>query len=123
MFYKSIDKAYGKAYATLIMTTVSATTARTNLYDLIDQVALSGKRIGITKKGELKVVLISQDDLDSLEATLDVMSDPGLMKAIRQGEKDMEAGRWVSWEDVKKELGIDVSSKTVKSVKKRSKKN
>ncbi len=105
------------------MTTISATTARTNLYDLIDQVALSGKRIGITKKGESKVVLISQDDLDSLEATLDVMSDPGLMNAIRQGEKDMEAGRWVSWEDVKKELGIDVSSKTVKSVKKRSKKN
>lgn len=102
------------------MTTVSATTARANFYELIEQVALSGNRIGITKKGESKVVLISQDDLDSLEATLDVMSDPELVKSIREGEKDMKAGRWVAWEDVKKELGIDVSNKTVKSGKKRS---
>ena len=105
------------------MTTVSATKARANLYDLIDQVALLGKRVGITKKGETKAVLISQEDLDSLEATLDVMSDPELVKSIRESEKDMEAGRWSSWEDVKKELGLDVPNKAVKSGKKRSQKN
>lgn len=106
------------------MTTVSATTARANLYDLIDQVALSGKRVGITKKGESRVVLISQDDLDSLEATLDVMSDPELMEAIRQGDEDIKAGRVRDWEDIKKELGLDskadVPSQTKQSLRKRS---
>ncbi len=106
------------------MTTVSATQARANLYDLIDQVALSGKRVGITKKGESKVVLISQEDLDSLEATLDVMSDPELMKAIRQGDEDIKAGRVRDWEEIKTELGLDskgdVSSKTKQSSRKRS---
>ncbi|MDP3973317.1 MAG: type II toxin-antitoxin system Phd/YefM family antitoxin [Candidatus Daviesbacteria bacterium] len=106
------------------MTTISASTARANLYDLIDQVALSGKRVGITKKGESKVVLISQDDLDSLEATLDVMSDPELMEAIRQGDEDIKAGRVRDWEDIKKELGLDsktdVSSQTKQSRRKRS---
>ena len=106
------------------MTTISATQARAHLYDLIDQVALSGKRIGITEKGETNVVLISQDDLDSLEATLDVMSDPELMDQIRESDKDIEAGRVHDWEDVKRELHLEkyVSDKTVQSGKKRAKK-
>ncbi len=49
------------------MNTVSATTARANLYELIDQVALSGKRIGITKRGVLKVVLISLREYEQIE--------------------------------------------------------
>lgn len=104
------------------MTTVSATMARTKLYDLIDEVAASGKRVGITKKGEAKVVLISQEDLDSLEATLDVMSDPALMEAIRKGDEDIKAGRVHDWEDVKKELGLNVPTTIIKSRKKRSQK-
>lgn len=105
------------------MITISATNARAKLYDLIDEVVLSGKRIGITKRGESKVVLMSQEDLDSLEATLDVMSDPDLVQAIIQGKEDIKAGRWVAWEDVKKELGLDVSNKAIKPGKKRPKKN
>ena len=58
-------KAYGKAYA-IYMNTVSATTARAKLYDLIDEVFLSGKRVGITKFGVLKVVLISVEEYEYL---------------------------------------------------------
>ena len=42
------------------MTTISATNARANLYDLIDEVSASGKAIGITKKVETRAVLKSQ---------------------------------------------------------------
>lgn len=100
--------AYGKAYAIHIMNTVSATTARANLYDLIDEVALSGKRIGITKKGETKVILISAEEYESWQETNEILADKSLMRAIRQGEKDIKEGRVYDWEDVKKELGIDV---------------
>lgn len=118
-----VDKAYAKAY-THSMTTISATAARANFYDLIDQVSTSGKSIGITNKGETKAVLISQEELASWEATLDVMSDPELVQAIREGERDIKAGRVVDWEDVKKELGLEkyVSNKVIKSSRKRSKK-
>ncbi len=44
------------------MNTVSATNARAHLYDLIDEVAKSGKRVGITKKGEIKAILISEKE-------------------------------------------------------------
>lgn len=104
------------------MNTVSATQARANLYDIIEEVVTSGKRVGITNKGETKAVLISPEELASWEATLDVMSDPELVKGIREGERDIRAGRVVDWENVKKELGLDVSNKTIKQSKKRSQK-
>ena len=88
------------------MTTVSATQARANLYDLIDDVASSGKRVGITKKGETKAVLVGADELASWEATIDVMSDSKLVKGIRKGMEDIKKGRIVSWEEVKKKAGL-----------------
>ncbi len=88
------------------MTTISATQARVKLYDLIDEVALSGKRIGITKKGETKAVLISNDELTSWEATMDVMSDTELVKGIRKGMEDIKNGRIVPWEEVKRKAGL-----------------
>lgn len=90
------------------MTTVSATQARANLYDLIDEVAKSGKRVGITKKGETKAILISAEEYESWQETNEILADKSLMRAIREGEKDSKVGRVHDWEDVKKELGIDV---------------
>lgn len=90
------------------MTTVSATKARANFYDLIDKVSTSGKRIGITNKGETKVVLMSVSELESWEETNEILSDKKLMKDLKQAEKDIKEGRFYDWEDVKKELKIDV---------------
>lgn len=103
------------------MTTVSATQARANLYDLIDKVAISGKSVGITKKGETRAVLINPDELSGMIATIETLSDPELMAQIKESEEDIKAGRVYDWEDIKKELGLgDVSGQTVKSRKKRA---
>lgn len=88
------------------MTTVSATTARANFYDLIDEVSASGKPVAITNKGETKAVLISPEELASWEATLDVMSDKELVKGIKKGMEDIKKGRVISWEEVKKKAGL-----------------
>jgi antitoxin YefM len=105
------------------MTTISVTEARKNLYELVDEVASSGKRVGITNKGETKAVLVSAEEVASWEATIDVMSDPKLMESIRKGDEDIKAGRVIPWEDVKKELGLDVPDKVIKSSQKRSQKS
>lgn len=105
------------------MITVSATQARSNFYDLIEEVSTSGKSVGITNKGETKAILISPEELRSWEVTLEVMNDPELMESIRESEKDIKAGRIRDWEDIKKELGLDVQSKVHKQSRKRSKKN
>lgn len=92
------------------MITVSATTARANLYDLIDEVSASGKRVGITKKGESKAILISAQEYESWQETNEILADKSLMRAIRQGEKDVKEGKVYDWEEVKKELKIDVQN-------------
>ena len=88
------------------MITVSVTHARKNLYDLINEVSLSGKQIAITNKGETKAILVSADEVNSWAATLDVMSDPALVKGIKKGMEDIKKGRVISWEEVKKKAGL-----------------
>lgn len=88
------------------MITVSATTARDNLYKLIEDVEVSGKRIAITNKGDTKAILISPEELASWEATIEVMSDTSLMKDIKKGLEDIKARRVVSWKQVKEKAGI-----------------
>ncbi|MBI3486524.1 type II toxin-antitoxin system Phd/YefM family antitoxin [Candidatus Daviesbacteria bacterium] len=88
------------------MSTISVTNARDNLYELIDEVSSSGKRIAITNKGETKAVLISAEELASWEATLEVMSDSKLVKGIKKGLEDIKKGRVVPWEEVKKKAKL-----------------
>lgn len=89
------------------MTTISATTARANLYDLIDEVAKTGKRVGITKKGETKVVLMSVEELESWEETNEILSDKRLMRNLKKAEKDIEKGRFITFEQLKKNLKLE----------------
>jgi len=62
---------------------------------------------------ELILRLIDNDSLESatresLIATIEVMSDPELMKGIAQGLQEYEKGEGTDFEDLKKELGINV---------------
>lgn len=90
------------------MTTVSATQARANLYDLIDEVSASGKRVGITKKGQTKVVLMSVEELESWDDTNEILSDKKLMKDLKKAESDIKKGKFITFEQLKKELKLNV---------------
>lgn len=88
------------------MNTISITKAREILYELIEEVSSSGKRVGITNKGETKVVLVSAQELSSWEATLEVMSDQKLVKGIRKSLEDIKKGRVIPWQEVKKKADL-----------------
>jgi PHD/YefM family antitoxin component YafN of YafNO toxin-antitoxin module len=49
-------------------------------------------------------VLVSPEDLDSLEETLAVLSDPDLMQQVREGEAAIEAGDTLTLEELKANL-------------------
>jgi len=48
--------------------------------------------VAITRNGRPAAVLISPEDLDALEETLDVLSDPVTMQQLREGEAAVAAG-------------------------------
>ena len=59
----------------------SVSTARANLYKLIDEVSVSHQPIHITGKRH-NAVLISEEDWNSIEETLFVLSVPGLKESL-----------------------------------------
>lgn len=80
---------------------------KAHLSEIADRVEGEHERVVVTRKGRPAAVLISPDDLESLEETLAVLSDPGLMAAIREGEAAIEAGDAVSLEELRAKLSAD----------------
>jgi antitoxin YefM len=68
----------------LAMETTSLADAKNRLSELIATVESTWERILITKNGKPAAVLIAPDDLESLLETLDVLSDPETMAAIKE---------------------------------------
>ncbi len=65
--------------------TLPLATVKAHLSELIEQVSAQHDRIIVTRNGRPAAVLVSPDDLESLEETLAVLSDPGLLSQVRKG--------------------------------------
>ena len=54
----------------------------------------------ITRNGREYVVLISAEDLESLEATIELLSDPEAMARVQQAEADIAGGQVTTAEEM-----------------------
>jgi len=68
----------------LAMQTTSLADAKNRLSELVNAVQGTWERVTITKNGRPAAVLIAPEDLDSLIETLEILSDPEAMAAIRE---------------------------------------
>ena len=66
------------------MPTLNATEARSKLYKLIDEAAISHEPI-IIKGKRGNAVLISEDDWRSIQETIYLLNIPGMRESIRKG--------------------------------------
>jgi antitoxin YefM len=60
--------------------------------ELVDRVERQQDRVVVTRNGKPAAVLISAEDLESLEETLAVMSDRAVAAQIRESQKAVAAG-------------------------------
>lgn len=67
--------------------TLPLSSAKAHLSELIDRVEGQHERVVVTRNGRPAAVLISPDDLESLEETLAILSDPVLMAQIAESEQ------------------------------------
>lgn len=65
---------------------------KAHLSELADRVEIEHDRIMVTRNGRPSFVLMSPDDLESLEETLDILRDDDLMKSVRQSRKEAASG-------------------------------
>lgn len=66
------------------MKTIPITSARANLYKLIDETSSVHEPIVITGK-RVNAVLIAEEDWRSIQETLYLLSIPGMRESIREG--------------------------------------
>jgi len=88
------------------METVPLSTAKARLSEIADEVGRTHQRVQITKNGRSYVVLISAEDLASLEATLELLSDPEAMGRVRRAQNDIENGDFTTGEEMEQVMRI-----------------
>jgi antitoxin YefM len=72
--------------------TMSLAAVKARFSELVDRVERQQDRVVVTRNGKPAAVLISADDLESLEETLAVMSDRSLAAQVRESQKAVAAG-------------------------------
>ncbi len=87
--------------------TLPITKARNDLPTLVNNAAKKLDEYVITVNGVPQAVIMSVVEYDSWRETEEILADSEAMKEIREAEKDIEAGRYVTLEQLKKELKLD----------------
>ena len=87
--------------------TLPITKVRNDLPTLVNNVAKKLDEYVITVNGIPQAVLMSATEYDSWRETEEILADPKAMEEIRKAEKDIEAGRYITLEHLKKELKLD----------------
>jgi antitoxin YefM len=90
------------------MTEMALMTARAKLTGLSRELRKNPRTVvRITHRGKPSMTLISAELYDTLVETLDVMSDPAAVEALRKSLADIKAGRVHTLDDVAARLGLE----------------
>ena len=93
-------------------TFMTATSARKNFYSVISKAEHPGTVVAITHEGIPKVVVMSYEEYEGWQETMDILSDtdPTLRKDILEGIQEMKSGKrskdTVTLEVLKKKLKL-----------------
>lgn len=88
------------------MKTVPLGEAKDKLSALVDEAESTHEIITITRHGRAAAVLMSADDLESLQETLFWLSKPGIRDSIAQADAEYAAGSTTSGADLRAEFGL-----------------
>ena len=81
------------------MTTISMSEIRLKLSELANRVIYGGERVVVEKNNKPAFAMVSVEDMELLQRLEDEMDIKAAAEALKEGN-------FVSWEQVKKELGM-----------------
>jgi prevent-host-death family protein len=83
------------------MTTVmSLASVKAHLSELVGRVHTQHERVTVTVHGEPSAVLIATDDLESLEETIAILSDPDTLQRLATSDAELARGEGESETDL-----------------------
>lgn len=71
------------------------------LSEIVDGVEERHDRVVLTRNGRPAAIIVSPDELEALEETLEILSDPKAMREIRRAERSVESGDVVSADELR----------------------
>ena len=78
--------------------TLSLAHIKAHLSEVVDRIERHHDRVVLTRNGRPAAILVSPDDLEALEDTLDLLSDPQGLKEIKQARAEIAKGHVVEAE-------------------------
>jgi antitoxin YefM len=82
------------------MSTLPLSDVKARLSEIADEVDRTHERVHVTRNGREFVVLLSAVDLDSLEATIELLADEAAMGRVRRAEVDVARGDVTTGEEM-----------------------
>lgn len=86
------------------MTVLPLSEVKAKLSEIADEVHRTHDRVTVTRNGHDYVVLMSVDDLASMEETIALLSDPDEMREVQQAMRDFAEGKVYSTSQVEQAL-------------------
>ncbi|MFQ6049775.1 MAG: type II toxin-antitoxin system Phd/YefM family antitoxin [Candidatus Paceibacterales bacterium] len=105
-----------------IKTILPATEARKKFFKILKEVKKPNRVYTITLDGKPNAVILSFDEYDSWLETIEIMSNPEIVRDLKEAEKDFKAGRYTPLEEILKEEGYIVKDAPKKKYISRSRK-
>ena len=82
------------------MKTLPLSDAKNRLSRIVEDVTERDERVMITRNGHPAAVVISPDEFESWQATIDILSDPDLMAQLQRSKKAMRRAKTYTIEDL-----------------------
>lgn len=76
--------------------------ARANLTELVHKVNENLERVIITVNGRPKVVMMSMEELESLEETAEILAIPNIRSDLAKSRRQIKKGKFITLEDLLK---------------------
>lgn len=80
---------------------MSISDVRANLPDLVTKVNDTLSRVTITVNGQPKAILVSAEELESLEETAEILVIPHIKKDIEKSREQIKKGKFIALSDLK----------------------
>ena len=74
---------------------------KAHLSEIVDGVVSEHDRVILTRNGRAAAVILSPDDLEALEETLDLLATPGALDEIQAARRELDGGAYLTAADLR----------------------
>lgn len=78
--------------------------AKARLSEIADEVDRTHERVQITRNGRAYVVLLAAEDLESIEATLELLADPEAQQRLARSQDEISRAEGLTLDQVEQSL-------------------